>query len=362
MREDKISFSQFAAAAAVSTFSPISRMLPKSALETAGRACWIAPLMCFLPLIALGTAVKSLLREEERGLCGALEFTLGKWPGRAVAMLLGGWLVFYGGFLIRSGAERYISTVYKDEELWVFVLTVALVALVGAWGSLRSVSRMAQIGATVVGAILVILLLLGLPDMKKHYLLPVSPADAGGAALAVLPVFNASTSWVLLCFLSGNVVPGGRKRGAVARWAAYIIMLMLVVVVGTVGVLGPNVAASQQYPFFALISNLKVFNIFERIEPVTVLIWVLTDFVFIALLMMSAGEVGRNVLDCRKRRVPLLLSAAGMVVVAFVITKSAFRFEFVSYRLIPTVNLVIAAVLLPVLSLIKKFKKVEKRC
>ena len=64
MKENKIGFSQFAAAAAVSAFSPISRMLPKAVLETAGRACWTVPLLCFLPLLGFCFALKLLGFEE----------------------------------------------------------------------------------------------------------------------------------------------------------------------------------------------------------------------------------------------------------------------------------------------------------
>jgi len=362
VREEKITFSQFAAAAAVSAFSPISRLLPKSALEVAGKSAWVAPLLSFLPLLLLCTILKGLLRDEECGLCGALESALGKWAGRVIAVILGAWVIFYGGFLIRSGAERYISTVYKDEKLWVFIFTIALVALVGALGSVRSISRMAQICAAIVGSTMVILLMLGLPDMERYYLLPVNALDAGRIGASMLPVFNVATSWVLLTFLSGYVRPGSRCRGSILRWSAYIIMLMLVVIVATVGVLGPEMSESQQYPFFVLISNLKVFNIFERIEPVTVMIWVLTDFVFVAMLMMSAGEVGRNVTGCRSRALPVFVSAAAMIAVAFVITKSAFEFVFVSYKLIPIVNLVVAAFFMPMLAIIKKLKKDKKRC
>ena len=362
MKEDKIGFSQFAAAAAVSAFSPISRMLPKTALETAGRACWIVPLLCFLPMLALCSALKLLLEGEERGLCGALETVLGKTAGRIAALLLGGWVIFYGGFLIRSGAERYISTVYKDEELWVFVLTVGGVALAGALGSVSALARMGQLGATLVGVTAVVLLALALPDMERHYLLPLSVRDAGGAAAALPFAFNAATGWVFVAFLAGYVHEGSRRRGAIVRWCAYIIMLMLIVVVATVGVLGPNVAGSQRYPFFALISNLKVFNILERIEPVTVMIWVLTDFVFIALLMMSAGEVGRNVLGMKSRRPAVLVAAAAMMGTAFPVSRDAFTFGFVSFGLVPMVNLAAAAVLLPILAIIKKLKKDKKRC
>lgn len=346
----------------VSTFSPISRLLPKVGLEIAGRACWIGPLLAFLPLLCLCFLIKNLLAGEERGLCGALETALGKWAGRIVSVLLGLWIIFYGGFLIRSGAERYLSTVYKDEALWFYLITIGGTALIAALGRVRSISRMAQLCAAIVGAALIILFALGLPDIKKYYLLPVNVLEGGHIAASALPALNVATSWVFLSFLSGYVMPESYKKRTLVKWAAYIIVMIEIVVVATVGALGPKLSESQPYPFFVLISNLKVFNIFERIEPVTVMIWVLTDFVFIAMLMMSSGEIGKNIAGGRSRRWPVLVSAALMIVVSFVITGNAFEFAFVSEKLIPIVNLSLAAVIMPVLCLIKKIKKEEKRC
>lgn len=310
----------------------------------------------------LGLAAKSLLKDEPRGLCGALEGVLGRRAGRIASLTLGLWTAFYGGFLIRSGAERYISTVYKDEQLWVFVFTIGGVALAAALGRVRSAARMGQVCAAIIGGVLVLLLLLGMPDVKKHYLLPVNPLDAGYIAVSALPVLNTATGWVFLCFLSGYIVPGSCRKRTLVKWAAYIVMLAEAVTVGTVGVLGPETAESLRYPFFALISDLRVFNIFERIEPVTVMIWVLTDMVFIALLMMSAGEVGRSAVGSRSRRWPVVTAALLMMAVAFVIGGDAFSLVTLSERLIPGINLLIAVILLPVLALIKKVKKVEKRC
>ena len=357
MNGDKISFRQCAAAAAVSTFSPISRLLPKSGLEVAGKSCWVGVLLSFLPLLGLCFVVKSLLSGEERGLCGAMETAIGKWPGRILSALLGLWIIFYGGFLIRSGAERYLSTVYKDEKLWFFIVTIAGVALIAALGRVRAISRMAQICAVILGLTLVVLFAFALPDMQKYYLLPVNVLDSGYIALSALPALNVATSWVFITCLTGYVRPDTWRKGTLVSWAAYTVMLMLIVIVATVGVLGPELSAGQQYPFFALISNLKIFNIFERIEPVTVMIWVLTDMVFISMLMMSAGEAGKNMTGLSDRRWPVLVCAALMTAVAFFISGSAFQLTFISDRLIPIVNLLISAVLLPLLALVKKLRR-----
>lgn len=361
MENKKIGFEQFATAAAVSVFSPISRLLPKSALETAGRACWLGPLLAFLPLLGICFAVRSLLKGEERGLFGALEATLGKCLGRIVAAIMFLWIIFYGGFLIRSGAERYLSAVYKNGKLWFFVITIAGSAMIAALGRLASTVRLAQLAARILGAAVAVLAVLGAADLKTQNLLPVNLAESGAIALSALPALNVGCSWVFLGFISGAVAPGGRGGKSIVKWAVYALLIMLAVTVLTVGILGPQVASSQQYPFFVLISNLKLFNIIERIEPMAVLLWMLTDFVFIALLMMSAGEAVHCLLPYPGRRGLTAACAAAMTASAFFAVGDIVTFAFISERLVPVVNLFFSAIFLPFLALIKNLKKRGKK-
>ncbi len=362
MKENKISVGQFASIAAVSAFVPISRVMPGMGLRIAGESCWIGVLLTFLPLLAVCFSFKSLLSGEDRGLCGAFETVLGKWPGKILSVLIAAWMIFYGGFLVRSGAERYISTVYKNGQLWVFIITIVGVSLVAALGRVCSLSRMAQICAAILGAALLFIFFLSTQDMKKHYLLPLNIMDSGRIGLSVLPALNAATSWVFIGFLSGYVRPQPKSKSVLVKWAAYIIIVMEIVVVAAVGVIGPELAESQQYPFYTLISNLKIFNILERIEPVAVVIWVLTYFVYIAALIMAVGEVGRNVVGSKKRSCFVVLAAVGMVVVAGVVAGNSFALAPLSETIVPLVNLVFAVILVPIFSIIKKKKKDEKRC
>ena len=48
---------------------------------------------------------------------------------------LAGWLLFYGGFVLRSGADRLVVTVYPQSAPAVFTLSMGFCCLIAALGS-----------------------------------------------------------------------------------------------------------------------------------------------------------------------------------------------------------------------------------
>ncbi len=352
--EDKITFGQFATVAAISVFSPVSRLLPKASLEIGGRGCWVAPLIAFGPVVLLSAAARRVTKVGKNGLEGALESILGKLAGKIFALIIGAWIVFYGGFVLRSGAERMLSTVYETGKLKFFLISMAAVAIIPALGRVSSLSRTAELCMIFLTLTLAIIFIFAAPDIKAHYLLPVNVLDAGKLAASALPVINVSTTWVLLAFLGGHIRENSFKKSTMLKWISFMLLIELMVFVTTVGVLGPELSKSQQFPFFVMISNINVLNILERIEPVIVMIWVLTDFVFASALMMSSAEAFRGALGLRKRKLTALLSGAGMLIVSVVITDNAFDFAKLSEHIIPLVNLAFTVGFMPLLLLFAK--------
>ena len=139
MREDTVTLRQYMSAVFVALFSPVSRLLPGAAAEIAGASGWIAPFLAFLPLAGLLAAMHFLLRYEDGsvGLGTALCRSLGNFPGKVLTLLLVLWIVFYGAFLLRSGAERLISTVYPSAGPAFFIPPILAVCTMAAAGKLR---------------------------------------------------------------------------------------------------------------------------------------------------------------------------------------------------------------------------------
>ena len=111
-----------------------------------------------------------------------------------------------------------------------------------------------------------------------------------------------------------------------------------------------------------MVSNIRFFNVLERVEPLIVLIWVLTDQALLSMLLLSAAEGLRDSFGLNSRRVPALACAALMTLCSFLLVGNAFELEPLSERTIPIVNLCLTVPGLLLLLLIKKVKKGEKKC
>lgn len=357
MNEEKISFRQFAIAAALSAFSPISRLLPKVPLEMAGKACWIAPLIGYVPVLLIAFGQKKLLEGTKNGMSEVFEITLGKIFGKIVTVIIAVWITMYAGFLLRSGAERLLSTVYKNGRLWFFLATMAVIVLIPALGRVNSISRTAEICIIILTVILAMIFAFAVPEISKDYILPINVLDSGKLLYATVPIINVSTTWIFISFLGGYVNKNSYKASAVAKWVAYVIGFTFLMLVTTIGVLGPELAASQQYPFFIMISNLNILNLLERIEPVIIMLWVLSDFVFISLLLMSSAEAFKNAVNAKNRKIPVISAAAIMLAVGFLVSPDAFKFTGISDKVVPMINLAFSLVALPLMLILKKIRK-----
>ena len=98
--------------------SPCTRLIPGSAAALGGRTAWAGPLLALPPLLLFGWCtclLRSRLKPGE-GLPELALRRLGRNTGRAVLLLLGGWLLLYCGFTLRVGAERLL----QDENFVLF--------------------------------------------------------------------------------------------------------------------------------------------------------------------------------------------------------------------------------------------------
>ena len=161
MTQDRtISGHQLSVTAFVLMLSPTLRLFPSAAAEQAGRSAPLAALLAFFPaaLYLYLVCRAAALRREGEGLCALLARAL---PGRAGRMALGVlclWLLAYAGFVLRSGADRFIVAVYPGAPPAFFVLTMAAAALAAAFAPYRDACRTAKLVFPAVGGVLALVL------------------------------------------------------------------------------------------------------------------------------------------------------------------------------------------------------------
>lgn len=365
---DTMTFRQFLAACCASVFSPLSRLLPRAVLQFAGFSGWLAPLLALPVLLLLLLALHRLLTADGKtlGLAEALELRLGRVPGKILTALLGLWLVFYGGFLLRSGGERLLSTMYHAGKLPFFLIALMGFSTVFAMGKLRWAGRSAAISLLLFGGALALVLLLAIPAIRTENLWPPDLTQGIGIIKAALPVADVLSPWVYFCFLRGKVQGDGKAMHRAFRAMLIMLAVSMLFLVATIGVMGAELSLRQQFPFFIMLKNLTLFNIMERFDALVLAIWMMTDYISIGMALLSASEALHDVFRKWKRRSYVLPIAGGMLALAFLMAPNAFVFTKISNVAVPAVNLGLAFVLLPAISLLprktprKKSEKNEK--
>ena len=175
--------------------SPALRLFPSQSVIMAGRASW---------------------------LCAAA----------AVPLLLA-WLYFmrfliYGGFVLRSGADRFIVTIYPSSGPAAFSVTMGLIALAAVLKKPRTMVRFARIVKPVLMGVLFLVAFFSLFSLDFSNLLPVTVHD-------VMPVMRGSVMAVdivasavfYICMLEGGCTDGSAGRfGAFSRWLTGSCLLL----------------------------------------------------------------------------------------------------------------------------------------
>lgn len=343
----------------VSLFSPVIRDLPKIVAGTAGPASWLSPIAALLPALALSWFMFEFLknRNEGEGLADMIIRALGGVAGKAVLILYALWLIVCTSFILRSGGERMLSTVYENGSLPFYMVVMIAIALIAALGKVRALSRSAEMFFIILVIAMIVVFIFTLPVTKLENLLPVSYLDALPLLRAAVPVINIMSAGVYMTFLSGHVEKNTEKRGAVSRWAIFLALTITLILVTVIGGLGADITAKTQYPFFVMIRNVNIFNIAERVEAAVTVLWVVTDFIYLAALIMAFVEILGAVWSSGSRKCFAWIAAASALICAFFIAPDAFVLSTLSEKIVPAINLSLVFLGLPAIYIIGKMRK-----
>lgn len=282
--------------------SPATRLIPGAAARAAGHAGWLCPIAA-APLCALVAVFISRVMKNKGCGEGLGEVILRAFPrfGRCVLLIYGLWLALYAGFALRSGAARFIYTIYTGSSPWPFVAVGLAAGLVAALGSVKRLARSAELFRALLLLAIVPIIGFGLAQLDWDELLPISYLDAPGVSLGALEVLG-TVSFVLVNvpFLETGS-PIEKRSRSMSAWSVRICLFLAAIVAAVLGRFGPELSEALTYPFFALVRNTGLFGVAERIEALVTGLWVLSDFVLCAFALMSSSLALRLSLGLRER-------------------------------------------------------------
>ena len=368
----RLNANQWMAISSLILLGPALRLLPQLTAAAAGRAAWLSVLPA-LPLLLFYAGLFSRWLEKRPARAGLPELllqALGEKPGKALLLLLSLWLCFYGGFLLRSGADRLVVTVYPHSGPAVFAVSMGLACALAALGSARSLGRCAKLMLVPVLGMLLFLLLFAAKSVDTRDLLPVTVYDLPGITRAALPVLDVlSLGLFLPLFLLGQTDTEEKLLPRYSRWLLTESLLLCLLILAVVGNFGAGLTAQLSHPFFTLVRNQVFFQSLERIEALIVSCWVFPDFLLVSLCLYAAQYCLRLALGAQPQRdsgrhtalgdkrwlIPFCALAS--ILVALTLAPDLASLRLWSERIVPAVNLSLWFLLLPLCLMIGKIRR-----
>lgn len=342
---------QFIAIGFLSLLSPIIRTVPSQGSQYAGVFAWLSVFVATVPLAMLLFIMLRLQHSlaEGEGIACAITRILGRYLGTAVLIALALWLIFYCGFIMRSSADRFVSTIYPNVTPLAFIPCMAILALITSLGSVKALGRSALFITPILVLTLALVFIFALPNVDySTFYLPVS-AQTAPILLGALPIMNAVSISCYFAFLEGFVPHGSLKVGVFAKYGAYTLAITLLLIVCTIGSFGAEMTAEINNPFFVMIRNLRFGNSLERIEALVIAVWFFTDYVLISALIHVCTIIICICFKKLPRRAVVWLCCGAATAVAVLLVGDIVQLAWLSFTLVPSINMAVTFGLFPMI-------------
>lgn len=370
--EDRIEAPQLRALCAMLLLSPALRFCPGASIGAAGRAAWLSALAALPFLLGYALFLRSFLsaRREGEGLAELCARAAGEKAARPLLFGTALWMSFYAGFVLRAGAERFITTVYPHSGPAIFVVVLGLLSALAALGPARSLARTAMLVRPLLVGAVALILVTALFSAQKDNLLPLTRHDLLPLLRGGLPVVDVLLGVLVLGAFLCALLPAGDKRGPVNfLWLAAAAGFLCLLNAAILGSFGAELSGRLTRPFFSLVRNLVFFRSVERVEALMVTLWVFPDFLLSSAALFAAQLCLRRSLACyapwrgeklfsfKHGRWMIPLCSLAALAAALLMARDQRAYLFLSDRLIPALNLGFALLVLPAVYIIGKRKR-----
>lgn len=342
-------------------------LLPGQAAILSGPYAWISALLSALPLSLLFLLVNRAFKNADANDSFPQLFmkALGPRTGKLLTGLFALWLTAYLAILLRNAADRYVSTIYQNSPPEFFIILLLLLALIGALGTLPALTRTAEVFFPLLALVLALIFVMSFPGLDLRELPPPAISEIP-EALSALPLITAVQS-LTVCygFLEGRTGHKEKRRGTLLLSMGLMVVTVTLLCITVTGFLGERLTGLLNFPFFVMVSNLSVFNVFQRVESAVIGLWIISDLVLFASLLFIISGCFRICLGYRENPVnktPFLnmkngrwliwVSAGAALTGALFGFPDSFDLDKAFRFFVPMINGFFTLVLLPVILLI----------
>lgn len=293
MDKKRITGKQLLAVLFAGLLSPMLRVIPEQTGRLAGAGGWVAPLLAvpvfLLAVVVLGKSLRRL--PEGSGLPDLYRFSFGRVLGRLISIITGLWLLVTAVSALRYYGESFLSSIYPDTDIWIFLVGLMAVAWWACSQGLGTVCRMGHLFFYALLAMAGVVVILGMREVHLYHIWPIWMEGwdkVGQSGLTILSLLGNS---LVILFCRGEIVreKGGLKQTAV--WFGALAGVLAVLGLVVIGMFGWQTAVRLQMPFFSAAKEVTVLGVFERVEAVIAATWVFSDLAMQCLFLWTGVEL-----------------------------------------------------------------------
>lgn len=242
---------------------------------------------------------------------------LGKPAGNLVGLVFVLFFLYINSFIIREFGEFVVTLFLSKTPLIAVTMGIVLVSAYAVRGGLEVLGRVNELILPIVLTMVSVSLLLSLPDMEVQNLQPLLargwlPVVKGAYPAAV---FFAET--IVMVMLTPYLAKPSRATAAAAKAVLVVGLFQLLVILGVTAQFGLEVARIK-FPFLVMTRYISLFDIIERLEPTTMLVWVMGGFVKISVFFYCSVLAAAQLFNFRDYR-PLVLPLGSLLVLLSIV-------------------------------------------
>ncbi len=241
------------------------------------------------------------------------------------------------------------------------LLLTGLAIILGAafYGAIKGVSTVTRtaVFAFAVFAVLIILILITMGDKLNFvYLYPAFIEDTKYFGRALISEISENSEILIFAVLCGNI----QKKAEKTIWYYLAIVLVLLEVVTLIYnlILGPYLDAIE-YPLY-VISSLSDIVVFQRLDGIDAIVWLMCGIIKTALLLASAGTLFKTAAGDKKHNMFLTVYTLFILAVSMFIGSDRRYYDFFENIMNSSLHILFAGFLIPLIALIAGKKRESK--
>lgn len=283
-------------------------------MPPANQDIWIINILSFFYTILLTRPIVFLTNKfNDLSTIGYMEKIFGKIIGKIIGIL---YAVFFVAiailfFYITIQMIRTSFLVYANPSIIVFVLISCCIYFSSK--GIKVIAKSSELFGPVILSAMILFIFLGYNKVDLTVLLPIYKdstfLDINYGALLLSCIF-------LDIHILSMIVPWMENKEDINKVSIkailYPIIIVLMVVIVTQTSLGVEQAKHSNFPFLAFVRLINVNSIFERIESVYIIMWLVAMIIKITTYIHMASQAITEVL--RKKENNLILYSVGVIV------------------------------------------------